>query len=93
MSTPQTNEARSPPMPLDARELQMNADYDWAQRDTEVQKTYAGRFAAVYQSRVWGAGRRPREAFEAAMRLPGCPGKMYLAMVYIEGVALPGGAK
>lgn len=90
MSVPQPTVIPTFPPHLDERERQVLDDYEWALRDEEVQKKYAGRFVAVYKRRVWGVGDTHGEAYRAALGEPGAPpGREFFAKVYIEGTPLP----
>ena len=83
-------EATSPPsnpLPpkLDARERQLNDDYEWCLWDETVRSQYAGKVVVAYHRQILGTGRNHREAWQAAEQHPGCPGKGYAAVVAIPG--------
>src|SRR5262245_35427459 len=70
--------------PLDERERQQHADYEWCLRDAEVQRRYGGQVVAAQGFKVWGAGANHNEAWEAA-RAAGCPDLEALELVPIAG--------
>jgi len=78
---------------LNEQERQINDDYEWVLHDAEVQRKYAGKVVVVHKRKVWGAGKNHDTAMRAALRRRGFPRRQPLAMVYVEGVPLPGNAK
>ena len=76
------------PSPLPEREQRMRADYDWVLHDAAVQRQYAGTVVAVSSRTVWGAGRTPALALQAALAQPGCPSREEIALVPVEGCTI-----
>ena len=67
----------------DARERQINADYEWCLRDAAVRRQHGGRVVVAYRGRVLGAGRTHAEAWQTASRDAACPGKDHVAFVAV----------
>jgi hypothetical protein len=63
------------------------ADYEWAANDTTIRQQYGGLVVAVCDRKVWGAGKNPQLAWEAARQTPGCPCRDDLVFVAVS--ALP----
>jgi hypothetical protein len=71
--------------PLNEREQQISADYEWCLRSPDVQRTYGGKVVAVHRRTIWAAAANHREAVQVALRRQGCPPPEELAVVFIEG--------
>ncbi len=69
--------------PLTKAEQRINEDYNWALTDKAVHKKYAGLVVAVYKHKVWGAGKNHREAKQAAITRPQCPGENQLTYAVV----------
>ena len=69
-------------------EKRMIYDYDWALHDCEVNREFAGKFVAVFDRKVVGAGVNRQEALERARMHEGCPvhPEHELTFVPISGV-------
>ncbi len=71
-----------------AKERQINDDYEWCLHDPEVQKQYGGKVVVAYRKRIIGAGKNHTEAWRTAQRTSECPGNDSVAFVYVpEGTA------
>jgi hypothetical protein len=68
---------------FDEREKRINADHTWCETDEAVRKKYGGKIVAVYNRKIFGAGKHHGEAWDAAQRKRGCPPRNQLAMVYV----------
>ena len=75
------------PPRLDARERQINDDYEWCLHDPEVRSRYSGQVVVARHRRILGAGRNFTEAWENAQRAEPPPQKGYVAFVVIPGGA------
>lgn len=65
----------------DAR--RMMEDYDWAMRDSDINRTYAGRIVAVFDRRVFGAGVTRDASLNDALLHPECPPKAGQRMAFV----------
>jgi hypothetical protein len=68
---------------LDERERQIDADYEWCLRDSEVHRAYGGKVVAAYQGKIWGSGKDHVSAWEAARQHAECPAKEVIAFVVV----------
>jgi hypothetical protein len=78
-----TGHAYVHPPYLTEEEKRIDEDYEWALHDPEVRRQYGGQVVAVYQKRVWGAGRDHGVASRSALATPGCPERRFLALVVV----------
>ena len=65
---------------LTEAEQRKNADFQWAMRDAEIQRKYAGKIVVVYQKKILGVGKTCRTAWARAQRRGDCPAKQEVAM-------------
>lgn len=81
-------EWRDEELTLTSDEKRMIYDYDWALHDCEVNREFAGKFVAVFDRKVVGAGVNRQEALERARMHEGCPvhPEHELTFVPISGV-------
>jgi hypothetical protein len=68
---------------LSQQEQQKNHDYEWAVKDADIQRKYAGKVVVVYRGKILGAGKNFRTAWAAAQRRRDCPPKDQVAMPVI----------
>jgi len=85
MSETTSSAPPSLPAELTEQERQLSADSDWALRDPEVRRRYAGLFVAVHRKTVLGSGKTIGDAVQEALGRPNCPPRQALAKVYVEG--------
>jgi hypothetical protein len=76
---------------LNAREQQIDRDYEWCLHDAEVRRRFGGQVVAAHKGRVWGAGPTHRAALQAALREPGCPEHQAMAFVVVPEAPSEGG--
>jgi hypothetical protein len=72
---------------LNAKERQINEDYEWCLHDPEVRKQYGGKVVVAHRKRILGAGKNHTEAWRAAQRNADCPSNDRVAFVYIPAGA------
>ncbi len=69
--------------PLNEREKQINADYNWCLTDAAVRRQYGGLVVVAHRRQIWGAGKTHGDAAREAWAKPGCPSKDQVAFVYV----------
>ncbi len=66
---------------LDAREQQIQDDYEWCWHNSEMRKKHGGKVVIVHKRKVWGVGANHTLAWADAQRKRGCPPKQAVAAV------------
>lgn len=74
-------------LPFPAPDPEVDAEFDWASADMEVRRRYGGLVVAVFDRKVWGAGKSHREAWDAARANSSCPALDRIVLVPVS--ALP----
>jgi hypothetical protein len=81
----------TPPPPcstLNAKERQINEDYEWCLHDPEVRKQYGGKVVVAHRKRILGSGKNHLEAWRSATRNAECPGKDRVAVVFVPDASV-----
>jgi len=68
---------------LNARERQINDDYEWCLHDLEIISKYHGQAVVAYRKRILGSGNNHTEAWRQAMQRAECPRSYEVAMVIV----------
>ncbi len=68
---------------LNAKERQIDEDYEWCLHDPEVRQQYGGKVVVAHRKRILGSGKNQIEAWRIAARKADCPGKDQVAVVVV----------
>jgi hypothetical protein len=68
---------------LDERERRIQDDYEWCLHDPDLRAKHTGKVVVVCHRKVWGAGKNHADAWAAASRKRGCPGRDQVAFVVV----------